>query len=85
MRKSNIVNFADRLLEAQRSKKSFVVLGVDPQLDERAMPDGYTLERFCCEVVESCAASVVGIKPQLAFFEARGVNGMRALVTVLQL
>lgn len=81
------MNFADRLLEAQRKKESIAVLGVDPQLDgvEPGLPPEYDTERFCCEVVEACAASIVAIKPQLAFFEARGLEGMRALVAVVKL
>ncbi|HKV53514.1 MAG TPA: orotidine-5'-phosphate decarboxylase [Candidatus Binataceae bacterium] len=82
------MNFADRLLEAQRRKDTIAVLGVDPQLDndrEGGLPAGYTLERFCCEIVEACAASVAAIKPQLAFFEARGIEGMRAFAAVVKL
>ncbi len=81
------MNFADRLFEAQRKKDSFAVLGVDPQLDgaEPGLPPGYTLERFCCEIVEACAPSIVAVKPQLAFFEARGIEGMRAFASVVNL
>lgn len=62
-------------------------MGVDPQLDRPEMPGvppGYTLERFCCEIVKACAKYVVAIKPQLAFFEARGMAGMHAFVQVLK-
>jgi orotidine-5'-phosphate decarboxylase len=80
------MNFADRLIEAQRKKSSIAVLGIDPQLDGRepGVPPGYSLEHFCCEVVEACAAFVIAIKPQLAFFEARGIEGMRAFVAVVK-
>jgi len=80
--------FADRLTEAQQRKNSIAVLGVDPHLDTRqtpGIPAGYTLVRFCAEVIEASADLVVAIKLQLAFFEARGVDGMRALVEVLKL
>ena len=82
------MDFIERLLEAQQIKGSIAVLGVDPQLDTRnarGLPEGYDLARFCCEVVEACASAVVAIKPQLAFFEARGLDGLRALVEVLRL
>ncbi|HXZ89178.1 MAG TPA: orotidine-5'-phosphate decarboxylase [Candidatus Binataceae bacterium] len=82
------MNFVDKLVEAQRSKRSIAVLGVDPQLDSKAgpgVPEGYGLARFCTEIVEACAPFVVAIKPQLAFFEARGLDGMRALTEVLKL
>jgi orotidine-5'-phosphate decarboxylase len=82
------MNFADRLLAAQRQKNSFVVLGIDPQLDtdkQPGLPSGYHLERFCCEIVEACASSIIAVKPQLAFFEARGLEGMHAFTAVLKL
>jgi orotidine-5'-phosphate decarboxylase len=82
------MNFADRLVEAQRRKDSLAMLGVDPQLDAPdgpGIPAGYTLARFCCETVEACAPHIAAIKPQLAFFEARGVEGMKALVEVIRL
>src|SRR6266851_816714 len=82
------MNFADRLAEASRQKDSVVLLGIDPQLDTPeapGVPRGHTLAGFCCEIVEACARSVVAVKPQLAFFEARGVEGMRAFVEVIKL
>jgi orotidine-5'-phosphate decarboxylase len=82
------MNFADRIVEAQHKKDSIAVLGIDPQLDTRresGLPAGYSVERFCREIVEACAPSVVAIKPQLAFFEARGLEGMRALASVIKL
>jgi orotidine-5'-phosphate decarboxylase len=82
------MDFVDRLVAAQRSKQTIAILGVDPQLDSKAapgVPPGYTLARFCCEIVEACAPHIAAIKPQLAFFEARGLDGMQALVEVLKL
>ena len=82
------VNFADRLAQAARDKSSVVVLGIDPQLDAPGapgVPPGYTLTRFCCEIVEACARSAIAVKPQLAFYEARGLEGMRAFSEVVEL
>jgi orotidine-5'-phosphate decarboxylase len=81
------MNFADRLAEASRLKDSVVLLGVDPQLDmpdAPGVPRAKTLAGFCCEIVEACAHSVVAVKPQLAFYEARGIEGMRAFVEVVK-
>jgi len=83
-----VMDFVEKLVEAQRKKDSIAMLGVEPQLDTHSapgVPAGYTLSRFCCEIVEACAPSMAAIKPQLAFFEARGLDGMRALVEVLKL
>ena len=81
------MDFADRLVETQRRKQTALVLGIDPQLDRPnapGIPDGFTLARFCCEIIEACAEFVVAIKPQLAFFEARGLEGMAALAEVIR-
>lgn len=80
------VDFADRLAETTKRKESVVVLGVDPQLDTSeapGIPEDYTLTRFCCDIVEACAESAVAVKLQLAFFEARGIEGMHALSEVV--
>jgi orotidine-5'-phosphate decarboxylase len=81
-------DFVERIVAAQRARQTIVVLGVDPQLDTAAtpgIPSGYSLTRFCCEIVEACAPYIVAIKPQLAFFEARGLDGMRAFAEVIKL
>src|ERR1700684_1485129 len=82
------MNFADRLVQASRLKDSVVVLGIDPQLDAPGapgIPHGYTLTRFCCEIVEACSHSAIAVKPQLAFYEARGLDGMRAFCEIVKL
>ncbi|MHB8383072.1 MAG: orotidine-5'-phosphate decarboxylase [Candidatus Binataceae bacterium] len=82
------MNFADRLAEAARQKNSCAILGVDPQLDTKdlpGVPKSHTLERFCCEIVEACAPYICAVKPQLAFYEARGLEGMRAFVEVVRI
>ena len=81
------MEFADRLAEVSRAKKSVAILGVDPQLDSAeapGVPAGYTLTKFCCEIIEACEKSIVAVKPQLAFFEARGIEGMRSLSEVIK-
>ncbi len=81
------MNFADRLAAAIIAKNSCAVLGVDPHLDapgSPGVPKPYTLASFCCELVEACAPYVCAVKPQLAFYEARGLDGMRAFAEVVR-
>ena len=81
--------FADRLAEAVEHKRSQLIVGLDPrpdllpvelvgdaQVDRAAAADGCA--RFCRGIVDSVAPYVVGVKPQLAFFEALGSEGFRA-------
>ncbi len=82
-----LMDFADRLVDAQRQKRTPLVLGVDPQLDRPGapgIPADTTLARFCCEIIDACAQFVVAVKPQLAFFEARGLDGMAAFAEVVR-
>ena len=40
--------------------------------------------RFCCGVVDAVGPYVVGVKPQLAFFEALGADGASAFEEVCE-
>src|SRR5437763_625876 len=86
-------HFADRLAEAVEHKRSQLVVGLDPRPDllpvelkgeahlgraEAADACG----RFCRGLVDAVAPYVVGVKPQVAFFEALGSDGARALEDV---
>jgi orotidine-5'-phosphate decarboxylase len=85
--------FADRLAEAVERKRSQLFVGLDPrpdllpvelvgdvQVDRAAAAEGCA--RFCRGIVDSVAPHAVGVKPQLAFFEALGADGFRAFEEV---
>jgi orotidine-5'-phosphate decarboxylase len=85
--------FPDRLAEAVERKRSQLLVGLDPRPDllpvELAGSAHLSREaaadacgRFCCGIVDAVAPYVVGVKPQLAFFEALGADGMRAFEEV---
>lgn len=85
--------FGDRLAEAVERKRSQLVVGLDPQVDllpvelrgdvhlgrEQAAE---AFGRFCRGVIDSVAPYVVAVKPQSAFFEELGADGVRALEDV---
>jgi orotidine-5'-phosphate decarboxylase len=84
-----IAPFGDRVAEAVERKRSQLVVGLDPvvellpvelrgdaHLGPEAAADAVT--RFCCGVVDAAGREAVGVKPQLAFFEALGAPGMQA-------
>ena len=74
--------FADRLAAAVERKRSQLVVGLDPRprpAPGRAARRGVRprrLARFCCGIVDAVAPYAVAVKPQLAFFEALGADGM---------
>ena len=78
-----VTHFADRLADAVDRKRSQLVVGLDPVVaqlpDElREGDDVSACERFCCGIVDAVAAHAVAVKPQSAFFEALGSDGVRA-------
>ena len=81
--------FADRLANAVDRKRSQLLVGLDPRADllpvelrgEAHVSRPAAAEacaRFCSGLVDAVAPYVVGVKLQLAFFEALGSDGMRA-------
>jgi orotidine-5'-phosphate decarboxylase len=87
------VNFADRLGEAVERKRSQLVVGLDPRLDLLPVELGgeavlgraaaaSAVARFCKGIVDAVGPYVVAVKPQSAFFEALGADGVRALEEV---
>ncbi len=80
-------HFADRLAAAVGDKRSQLVVGLDPvleqlpdELQEDAPPEAFA--RFCRGIVEAVAPVAVGVKPQSAFFEALGPDGVAAYAEV---
>ncbi len=81
--------FADRLAAAVGERRSQLVVGLDPRLDllplelrgdahlGRAAAAEATA-RFCCGIVDAVAPYAVAVKPQLAFFEVLGADGVAA-------
>ncbi|HVS18090.1 MAG TPA: orotidine-5'-phosphate decarboxylase [Planctomycetota bacterium] len=85
------MNFADRLHAAIRAKGTPALVGLDPHLD--LLPDEFAVARepsasrkrraealssFCCELVDVIADRVPAVKPQSAFFEQLGADGVAA-------
>jgi orotidine-5'-phosphate decarboxylase len=90
---TSVSAFSDRVADAVEHKRSQLVVGLDPRpellpvelrgdahLGRAAVADATA--RFCRGVVDVVAPWVVAVKPQIAFFEALGADGMRALEDV---
>jgi orotidine-5'-phosphate decarboxylase len=81
--------FADRLADAVDAKRSQLLVGLDPRPEllpvelrgETYLSRGAAADacvRFCRGLIDAVAPYVVGVKLQVAFFEALGADGMRA-------
>lgn len=67
--------FADRLAAEVERKRSQIVVGLDPQPELMPVELRGDVARFCCGIIDAVAPHAVAVKPQLAFFEALGVEG----------
>ena len=70
------LTFGDRLAAEVERKRSQLVVGLDPRPDLLRSSCAATSPRFCCGIVDAVAPHAVAVKPQLAFFEALGADGM---------
>lgn len=81
--------FADRLADAVDAKRSQLLVGLDPRPDllpvelrgETHLSRGAAADacaRFCRGLIDAVSPYVVGVKLQVACFEALGSDGLRA-------
>jgi orotidine-5'-phosphate decarboxylase len=75
-------NFGDRLAEAVERKRTQLVVGLDPRPDLFPVEVRGDAPRFCAGIIDAVAPHAVAVKPQLAFFEALGVEGLAAFEQV---
>jgi orotidine-5'-phosphate decarboxylase len=91
-----MTHFADRLADAVRRKGNPVCVGLDPRWeslpveirkrhgDQGLAAAAAAYEEFCGRVLDIVAPLVPAVKPQSAFFEACGPDGMAVLQRVLR-
>lgn len=93
-------NFADRLHEAIRRKRTAALVGLDPRFERLPLPlveavksrgtgdetalKAQAFEEFCFRIIDVVAPLVPAVKPQAAFFEELGPWGMIALERVIR-
>jgi orotidine-5'-phosphate decarboxylase len=89
------LTFGDRVAAAVDTKRSQLVVGLDPRPEllpvelrgdvhrsRAAAADA--VGRFCRGLIDAVAPYVVGVKAQLAYFETLGADGMRAFEDVCE-
>ena len=94
-----ISNFADRLIGAIKAKKSYLCVGLDPQLKYfpphilRAAAQkantafgaaAMAIADYYIEIIDATIEFAPIYKPQMAFYEKYGKNGMAALDSILK-
>jgi orotidine-5'-phosphate decarboxylase len=83
------MNFLDKLLAASRQQNSLLCVGLDPEPERfpahlRNMPAAQAVTQFCQDIVEATTPYVCAYKPNLAFFEVLGPEGMYVFQEVLR-
>ena len=71
------MNFIEKLITASRRNKSLLCIGLDP--DPKLMPDKVSIFEFNKAIIEATSDLVCAYKPNLAFYEALGSDGLDAL------
>ena len=74
------------LIKQIKAKKSFLCVGLD--VDQDHIPDNLSSEPdaifiFCKRIIEATAPFCVAYKPNIAFFEAYGLEGWKSLEKVM--
>jgi orotidine-5'-phosphate decarboxylase len=73
---ATVMNFLEKLLTASRSNQSLLCIGLDP--DPELTPE-IDVFRFNREIIDATSDLVCAYKPNLAFYEALGVEGLKAM------
>lgn len=82
------MNFLEKLIMASRQHNSLLCIGLDPEpgrfpANLRSMPVAQAVVHFCQAIIEATAPYVCAYKPNLAFFEVLGPEGMYVFQEVL--
>ncbi|MDQ7786735.1 MAG: orotidine-5'-phosphate decarboxylase [Thermodesulfovibrionales bacterium] len=88
-------NFADKLIKEIKKKKSHVIVGLDPDYDK--LPQslrkayavsikgvGAAISEFNCKLIDAVYELVPSIKPQIAFYERYGIEGVKAFIKTVE-
>jgi orotidine-5'-phosphate decarboxylase len=83
------MKFLEKLLAASRQQNSLLCVGLDPEPERfparlQVMPVARAVTYFCQAIIEATAPYVCAFKPNLAFFEVLGPEGMCVFREVLQ-
>jgi orotidine-5'-phosphate decarboxylase len=70
------VGFHDRLREAIDRSGSLLCVGLDPDAE---LGTAQAVERFCLDLLDATLEHCAAVKPNLAFFEQFGPDGLRVL------
>lgn len=83
------MNFVEKLLASSRQHNSLLCVGLDPEPSLfpslfSDMPIEAAIVRFCHDIIEATAPYACAFKPNIAFFEVLGPDGMHVFQEVIR-
>ena len=73
---ADLHKYLARLDLSMRETRSLICVGLDPVISNLPITD---ITKFNCEIINSTAEHVCAYKPNLAFYESMGIEGMQHL------
>jgi len=77
------MSFVERINDRIERLGTRLCIGLDPRTEWH--PEGVDLWSHCSDILEACEPHACAVKPQLAFFEALGLEGLQTLYRLLDL
>ena len=77
----NLHKYLARLDLSMRETRSLICVGLDPVISKMPITD---ITKFNCEIVNSTADHVCAYKPNLGFYEAMGLEGLKHLEATIE-
>ena len=74
----------EKLIAQIRAKRSFLCVGLDPDLGKMPEYLNGDLMEFNKQIVDATAKYAIAYKPNLAFYEVQGVKGYEAFERTVQ-
>lgn len=78
-----MASFSTLLDTRARTIRSLLCVGLDPDPERLEQPTAAAAREFCLRIIGQTADPALAFKPNIAFFEAFGAEGYRALVEVI--
>lgn len=78
------MGFFSRLEARVRQTGSLLCVGLDPHLPDLPRPDALAARDFCLNLIDATADLAAAFKPNAAFFEVFGSEGIKVLAEVIQ-
>lgn len=72
-----------QLIEQIKQKRSFLCVGLDPDLSKMPASLGGDLLAFNKAIIDATAQHAIAFKPNLAFYEVQGVKGYKAFEDIV--